>query len=240
MARRRAFSTAIVRSDAFVTMPLSAQALYFHLGMEADDEGFVNNPKIVQRMVGAAEDDLRLLIAKHFLLAFDSGVVVIKHWRMSNYLRPDRFHASQYTEERSLLYVKENGSYTFDASQGTPLLECGHDNDTATAYQSRDNDMALAGPTKPNLTKLNLTKPIKNNGEVKRFVAPSVEEVTAYIREKGYHFDAESFVAFYESKGWKVGSQPMKSWRAACVTWEKRHKGEGVKEHDFGEYTDLF
>ena len=86
MAKRRMFSQQITDSDAFLDMPLSAQALYFHLGMSADDDGFVNNPKRVQRVIGANEDDLKLLIAKNFIIAFDTGVMVIKHWKINNYI----------------------------------------------------------------------------------------------------------------------------------------------------------
>lgn len=113
MAQRRMFSRQITESDAFMDMPLSAQALYFHIAMNADDDGFVNNPKRVQRVIGANDDDLKLLIAKRFLLKFDSGVVVVKHWKMHNYIPKDRYKPTDYTEEKALLYVKPNRSYTF-------------------------------------------------------------------------------------------------------------------------------
>jgi hypothetical protein len=107
------FSQEITESDSFLDMPLSAQALYFHLGMSADDDGFVNSPKRVQRSIGANEDDLKLLIAKHFVLAFDSGVVVIKHWKINNYIAKDRYKPTTYIDEKSLLVEKENRAYTF-------------------------------------------------------------------------------------------------------------------------------
>lgn len=106
------FTKMIVDSDAFLDMPTSTQALYFHLGMRADDEGFINNPKKVQRMVGANEDDLRLLITKKFIIAFDTGVIVIKHWKMHNSLRADRVKKTVYGNELAQLEIKENGSYT--------------------------------------------------------------------------------------------------------------------------------
>jgi len=112
MAERRMFAKTIIDSDAFLDMPLSAQALYFHLSMRADDEGFINNPKKIQRMVGASEDDLKLLVAKSFIIPFESGIVVIKHWKIHNYIRGDRLHETKYLEERALLNVKENGAYT--------------------------------------------------------------------------------------------------------------------------------
>ena len=90
MAEKRMFSTRITGSDAFLDMPLSSRCLYFHLGMEADDDGFLNNAKTIQRMIGASEDDLKLLISKSFVIMFGSGVMVIKHWNINNYIRNDR------------------------------------------------------------------------------------------------------------------------------------------------------
>ena len=112
MAERRMFAKTIIDSDAFLDMPLSTQALYFHLSMRADDEGFINNPKKIKRMIGASDDDLKLLIAKNFVIPFDSGVVVIKHWRIHNYIRADRLIKTVYKDERGMLDVKENGAYT--------------------------------------------------------------------------------------------------------------------------------
>lgn len=106
------FAKTIIDSDAFIDMPLSTQALYFHLSMRADDEGFINNPKKIQRMIGGSDDDLKLLIAKRFIIPFDSGVVVIKHWKIHNYIQKDRFKETLYKEERSQLTVKKNGAYT--------------------------------------------------------------------------------------------------------------------------------
>lgn len=112
MAERRMFAKTIIDSDAFLDMPLSTQALYFHLSMRADDDGFVNNPKKIQRMIGCSDDDLKLLIAKRFVLIFDSGVIVIKHWRLHNTLRKDRYKPTIYQEEFKKLILKSDGGYT--------------------------------------------------------------------------------------------------------------------------------
>lgn len=106
------FAKTIVTSDAFLDMPLSARCLYFSLGMFADDDGFVNNPKSVMRQIGACADDLNLLIVKRFILAFDSGVIVIKHWRIHNYIPKDRYKETKYIEEKSSLMLDDKGSYT--------------------------------------------------------------------------------------------------------------------------------
>lgn len=105
------FSPEIVGSEEFKTMPMSSQALYFHLGMEADDDGFVQ-PKLVMRAIGFADDDLKVLLAKRFLLTFDNGVVVIKHWLIHNMIRTDRYKPTRYYEEKKTLYTKENKAYT--------------------------------------------------------------------------------------------------------------------------------
>ena len=112
MAEKRMFTQKIIDSDPFLDMPLSTQALYFHLNMRADDDGFINNPKRIQRTIGASEDDLKLLLAKRFVIGFENGVIVIKHWRMHNTLRKDRYNPTQYQEEMALLDVKDNNAYT--------------------------------------------------------------------------------------------------------------------------------
>ena len=112
MAERRMFAKNVIDSDLFLDMPLSTQALYFHLAMRADDDGFVNNPKKISRMVGADDDSLKLLCVKQFLIPFESGVVVIRHWRIHNYIQKDRYHSTKYDGERSLLTLQENGAYS--------------------------------------------------------------------------------------------------------------------------------
>ena len=113
MADRRMFSKTIIDSDAFLDMPLSTQSLYFHMSMRADDDGFVNNPKKIQRMVGASDDDMKLLIAKSFIIPFESGIVVIKHWRIHNYIQSDRYKPTVYVAEKSLLSTNNN-TYALD------------------------------------------------------------------------------------------------------------------------------
>ena len=120
MAQRRMFSMKIVASDAFLDMPATSRELYFQLGMYADDDGFVS-PRKVLRMLGCSEDDLKMLMAKKFVLPFENGVMVIKHWRLNNQLRKDRYVSSQYTEQKALLFIKDNGAYTFSESKGKKI-----------------------------------------------------------------------------------------------------------------------
>ena len=112
MAERRMFAKTIIDSDAFLDMPLSTQALYFHLSMRADDDGFINNPKKIQRMIGGSDDDLKLLALKRFVIPFESGVCVIKHWRIHNYIQKDRYKPTIYHEEKASLVLKKNNAYT--------------------------------------------------------------------------------------------------------------------------------
>jgi len=144
MAERRMFTQKIVDSDAFLDMPLSAQALYFHLNMRADDDGFVNNPKRIQRTVCASEDDLKLLILKRFLICFENGVIVIKHWRMHNSLRKDRYTPTQYQEEFDRLGIKDNGAYTERVMLPETAPEALPEDDTpmATEWQPDGNQAA--------------------------------------------------------------------------------------------------
>lgn len=111
MAERRMFSKTVVDSDAFSDMPLTTQALYFHLGMQADDDGFVNSPKKIQRSIGATADDMKLLIAKGFIIPFNSGVIVITHWKVHNYIRKDTYNETTCREEKALLELRENKTY---------------------------------------------------------------------------------------------------------------------------------
>ncbi len=135
------FAKSIIDSDAFLELPLSSQALYFHFSMRADDEGFINNPKKLQRMVGASDDDYKLLIAKNFVIVFESGIIVIKHWKIHNYIRSDRMHATKYTEEKAMLEVKENGTYTISSNPGGT-----NDSPKSVTCQAHDSQMSVTRP----------------------------------------------------------------------------------------------
>lgn len=205
------FAKTIIDSDAFLDMPLSTQCLYFHLSMRADDDGFVNNPKKIQKMLGASEDDLKLLMAKSFILLFDTGVIVIKHWRINNYIRNDRYHETAYQDEKSLLSLKENNAYTLNSDNvGIP---CGNQ----TVYQME---------TEVSIGKDSIDKSNKERGASRNFVPPSLSEVKAYCQERNNGINPEQFIDFYESKGWFVGKNKMKDWKAAVRNWEQRRKEE--------------
>ena len=120
MAERRMFAKSVIDSDLFLDMPPTTQMLYFHLAMRADDDGFINNPRRIQRMIGASDDDMRILIAKQFILTFENGVIVIRHWKLHNYIRKDMYHPTEYQAERQMLSLKNNKSpYELNADAGS-------------------------------------------------------------------------------------------------------------------------
>lgn len=124
MAVKRMFSLNVVDSDAFLDMPLTSQILYFHLSMRADDDGFVNNPKKIQRLIGATDGDAAMLLARKFVIPFDNGLIVITHWRLNNYLRADRYHPTVYQTEKSMLGIDDNGAYFLDENKaGIPMVD---------------------------------------------------------------------------------------------------------------------
>ena len=208
MAERRMFAKTVIDSDAFLDMPLSAQALYFHLSMRADDDGFINNPKRIQKLVSCTDDDLKLLIAKHFIIPFESGIVVIKHWKIHNYIQKDRYKETVYQEEKAMLQVKENNAYTLT---DTACIQNGYILDTQVRL---GKDRLELGKDRLEINESD--KPTR-----KRFVPPSLEEVQAYCIERQNNVDAERFVDYYTSNGWMVGKNKMKDWQSAVRTWEK-------------------
>ena len=238
MAERRMFTQKITESDAFLDMPLSAQALYFHLCMNADDDGFVKNPKRIARMMGSNDDDFSLLILKSFVIKYETGVIVIKHWRMHNLLRKDRYNETEYLEEKSMLNIKENGAYTLDRNQGKPLV--------ATKWQPNGNQMEpqvsigkdsivkdSIGYIKEKDTPLGVSKKKSD-----RFTPPSLEDVQNYCLERNNSVDPQAIIDFYESKGWMVGKNKMKDWKAAVRTWERNRNNSKKEKTVFDEWRD--
>lgn len=122
MAERRMFAKTIIDSDAFLEMPMSARLLYYDLGMRADDDGFINSPKKIMRTVGASDDDMRILILRKFIIPLDKGIVVIKHWRIHNYIRNDRYKPTVYIEQKKKLELNSNNGYSLKNTNGIPTV----------------------------------------------------------------------------------------------------------------------
>lgn len=203
MANRRMFSLSVVDTDSFLEMPLSSRLLYYELGMRADDDGFVDNWKKILSFTGLKDDDLKVLIAKKYILPFDSGVIVIRHWRMNNYLRNDRYKATQYKEELNELTTDDN-----------------------LVYQMDTNGIHRLGKDRIGKDRLE----IGNNAQT-NFKKPTLNEIEEYCKERNNNVLPNKFYDFYESKGWMIGKNKMKDWKAAVRTWEsKEQKTEPVDD----------
>lgn len=247
MAERRMFTQKIVDSDAFLDMPLTTQALYFHLNMRADDDGFVNNPKKIQRMIGASEDDLKLLIAKRFILAFENGVIVIKHWRMHNLLRKDRYNPTQYQEEMNSLQLKDNGAYT---ERNADLLKIECPDSTATTWQPDGNQMA----TQDRLGKDSIGKDSKvikhKHGEYNNVlltddefqklktefpdIKERIERLSEYIASTGKKYKSH----YATIRAWARKEKPVEKKSETKFDYKafmERHKSEEVSINDMDE-----
>lgn len=225
------FAKTIIDSDAFIDMPLSAQALYFHLSMRGDDEGFINNPRKIQRMIGASDDDLKLLILKNFIIPFESGIVVIKHWKIHNYIRRDRITPTVYTEERAQIAEKDNGAYTCRANVSQVSVTC-----QPSVSQMSDNCLPNVSIGKDSIDKDRIDKKEKSA----RFIPPTREDVIDYCIAANITIDADAFIDYYTSNGWKVGSHKLKDWQATVRNWSRRDKerAKEKKENRLGTFGD--
>lgn len=152
MAQRRMFSKEITTSDLFVDMPASTQLLYFHLGMEADDEGFIGNARMLGRAYGASNDDLKLLQAKGFIIVFESGVTVVKDWNLNNQIRKDRLKPTIYQAEKSLLSIGNTGVYQLD-------------NQMTTKPQPNDNQMTTKCPHRLGKDRIGEDRRVEDSGD---------------------------------------------------------------------------
>jgi hypothetical protein len=219
------FTKRITESDAFLDMPSSTQMLYFHFSMNADDDGFVNNPKKIQKMCGASDDDFKLLIAKSFIILFDSGIIVIKHWKMHNYIQADRYRPTDYAEEKSMLGIKSNKAYTLDVSKmDTECIQNGYIGKVSIDKDSKDKDSKEENAIEE---------------KAKRFYPPTLDEVKQYCEERKNNIDPMAFIDFYSSKGWMIGKNRMKDWKAAVRTWERKRKEQSKAESSvYDEWRD--
>ena len=230
MAERRMFTKRITESDAFLDMPSSTQMLCFHFSMNAEDDGFVNNPKKIQKMCGASDDDFKLLIVKSFIILFDSGIIVIKHWKMHNYIQADRYRPTDYVEEKSMLGIKSNKAYTLDVSKmDTECIQNGYIGKDSIGKVSIDKD---------SIDKDSKGESVRGE-KAKRFYPPTLDEVKQYCEERKNNIDPMAFIDFYSSKGWMIGKNRMKDWKAAVRTWERKRKEKSQAESSvYDEWRD--
>lgn len=221
MAEKRMFTQKIIDSDAFLDMPLSTQALYFHLNMRADDDGFVNNPKKLQRYIGAGDDDLKLLLAKRFVIGFESGVIVIKHWRMHNTLRRDRYSPTQYQEELALLDVKDNKAYT-ERGDGNGL-PCGcqvvakrlpngcHSVGECSKDKCREVEGREEGERGTDICTVHPVETVEK---------PTLEDVIDYIASCHLSVNPHRFYTYYAEREWRTVNGSPINWRMKLGEWD--------------------
>ena len=252
MANRRMFSLSVIDTDKFLDMPVSSQLLYFHLGMRADDDGFVSSPKRIARTTNCGDDDLRILATKGYIIPFESGVVVIRHWRQNNQLRSDRYRETVCKNEQATLSIIDN-IYIESTNEAPDSIPVGIPNDIpASVPTGKPTVDSMVDSTtyhrepqysigKYSIDKSSIDKEIYVQPEVatppeltpkkktSRFLPPTEEEVKQYCLENGYTLDAQRFVDFYECKGWMVGKNKMKNWKAAVRTWARKDQG-GVRD----------
>ena len=210
MAQKRMFSLLITDTDVFLDMPTSAQALYFHLGMHGDDDGFVGSPKKIMRSAGCNADDLKILATKGFVIPFESGIVVIRDWRINNDLKNDRYHETIYQAEKAAVETDSLKRYVLVSGLDTTCIQNGNSMETEhSVTKLSETEQSKDGAGKPPRS---------------RFVPPTVEEVRAYCAERGNTIDAQIFVDFYDANGWMRGKNHIKDWRACVRTWEAREK----------------
>lgn len=232
MAERRMFTKKVTDDDNFMALSSSAQALYLHLSMSADDDGFCNQVSVSMFKAHASVADLQQLLEKRYIYQFDNGVIVIKHWRMANALRKDRYTPTNFKEELAKLKIKSNGAYTF-SDVGCQVVANGlPDGCQMVAACLPQDSTGKDSIDKNRIDKDNNTKKEKDvtnvTSEKKRqiFKPPSVEQVEKYCLERNNGIDAQSFVDFYDSKGWMIGKNKMKDWKAAVRTWERSRTRE--------------
>lgn len=229
MAQKRMFSLAVTDTDKFLDMSASAQALYFHLGMHSDDDGFVASPKKIARGVGCNDDDLRLLASKGYIIPFESGVIVIVDWNINNTLKNDRYHETIFAAERALVSEDSAGRWVLGSSMVPERKQLG------SSLEPEHNI------TKLNRTKQNKEKAADKPPRAARFTPPTLAEVQAYVSERQSPVDPQGFLDFYAAKGWMVGKTPMRDWKAACRNaeswerWAKQPDKNRIRSYDADE-----
>lgn len=226
MAQKRMFSLSVIDTDRFLDMPVSAQALYFHLGMHGDDDGFVANPKKIARAAGCNDGDLLYLSQNKYIIPFESGVIVIVDWNANNTLKNDRYKPTMYQDEKALLSLTPAGRYVENNAETDNLLPSG------SSLEPVRNQIGSTPDPQHNIAEHRITEhkvdgaenpPTTPRKQKKRFVPPSVDDVRAYCTERRNQIDPQQFVDFYTANGWTQGrGKPIKDWRAAVRTWEGR------------------
>ena len=222
MAKKRSFNLSVLLEEALQSLPYQTRWLYVLLNFEADNDGFIRTSEYVLRTSSCTEQDLEALISAGYLLRFESGVLLIKHWIRHNSVRPSRRGTTMFKEEWNLVTPDVSGLYRLKSE----LLEEHQDVSPEGSLNVGQKDIFQTQKKRKQSSKPE-TSHVKSPP---RFVPPSLDEVKDYIREHKYQVDAEKWYSYYESNGWMVGKNKMKSWQACLQYWE--HNDFGGKKND--------
>lgn len=222
MAKKRMLNGDIVDADAFLDMPNGAKLLFLYLSTKGDDDGFIASPRMYIRAIGCVPEDLEVLIERGFVIAFDSGVIALRDWRLHNDLRNDRYHETIFKAEKAMLKL--------DASKRYALAADGEPNCIQTdAMMEAEHSIAEHSKTEHSPAKQNQAEKSRESGADKppraRFSPPDYEEVKSYCRERSNGIDPQHFIDYYTANGWTQGpGRPVLDWKALVRTWETRER----------------
>lgn len=249
IAEKRMFAKTIIDSDAFLEMPTSTQCLYFHLSMRADDDGFINNPKKIQRFVGCSDDDLRILIMKRFIIPFESGIVVIKHWKLHNYIQNDRYKPTVYQEEKEMLVLKNNKTYTLKSE--LPMLNDCNQEEKQDCIQNVYKAETQIRLDKIRLEESNSSEQNCSKQDEPTFITLTLNDKSEYaISEKQVDEWKELYPAvnveqeLRNMKGW-LNSNPKKRKTKSGIkrfvtSWLSRSQDKGGNINQGGQYQSKY
>ena len=237
MAERRMFAKTIIDSDAFLDMPVTARLLYYDLSMRADDDGFVNSPKKIMRMIGASQDDLSILGLRKFIIPFESGVVVIKHWKIHNYIRKDTYNETKYKEEKAELELDENNAYRQRAVDGSWTQDrIGKDRiGKVRIEEGIEPPVALPSPAQPKSVRHKYgeyNNVLLTDQEMDKLKAECpdwgarIERLSAYIAQSGKSY--KNHLATIRNWARKDAEQPKREERGGNVFLEMLNEERGI------------
>ena len=237
MAERRMFSKTIIDSDIFLDMPTSSRLLYYDLAMRADDDGFINNPRKIARMTGASDDDLKILASKNYIIPFDSGIVVIRHWRVHNYIRKDTYNETQYKLEKSTLELDNNKCYSI-ISDDRPRAVDEPSTQVRLGKDRLDKDSINNIPASEDESSSASVKASKHKyGEYKNVLLK--DEELQSLKEKYSNWEelVEYLDSYIEMKGYKAKSHYLciLKWVVKAVE-EQKKKNNTQNKNTFNSY----
>lgn len=215
MAERRMLTKKVTDDDRFQDLSASAQALYLHLTMSADDDGFSNQVSVSMFKAHASIQDLQALLEKRYVYQFESGVIVIKDWRMANALRKDRYTPTIFQEELAQLGMENSGSYTWLPS-GCQMVATGKDRQGKDSIGKDRISECQSTPA------ANVSEEVKAKALKALSATPTLDSVIKYCEERKNGVDAKRFFNYYEARGWETNGTPIRNWKALLNTWEPK------------------